>query len=48
MTFKYRMRHLTTNRSWVKEYECDNRALFLATLRKWNASNPQYTYSEVI
>lgn len=45
--FKYKARHVPTNRSWVREKEYPNRGTFLAELARWNRMDPDWIYTEV-
>lgn len=45
--FKYKARHIPTNRSWIREKEYYNRAAFLKELARWNRMHPDWVYTEV-
>ncbi len=46
--FKYRAKHIPTNRSWIREIELLHRGIFLAELARWNRMDPKnWHYTEV-
>lgn len=46
-TYRYTARHLPTNRSWVRERQWPHRTAFLAELKRWNAMDKNWVYTEV-
>lgn len=47
--YKYRAKHIPTNRSWIREIECAHRGIFLAELARWNRMDPKnWIYTEVV
>lgn len=47
--YRYKVKHIPTNRSWIREQEFAHRGIFLAELARWNRMDPaNWHYSEII
>lgn len=47
-SYKYKAKHIPSNRSWIREKGFENRSLFLAELARWNRMDPKnWLYTEV-
>ncbi len=47
--YKYKVKHIPSNRSWIREKEFANRDAFLSELARWNRIEPSsWHYTEVI
>jgi YD repeat-containing protein len=39
--YKYKSKHIASNRSWIKTVECENKSVFYALLARWNKIDPK-------